>query len=406
MSVWRLRDFDRLFFAAIGTILVAGVCVVFSACQGEEFSLGSDLWQKQILFALLGLVVFAACATVPFVLWERVSPFLYVASIVLLVAVLVAGSSAGGAQRWFLIGDFRFQPSELAKLATVLLLARTLAGRRRPADNVLALAVPALIVLVPTAVVLRQPDLGSALVFLVALPPMLYWSGVPFHYLLLASSPVISVLCASSLPSWIAFTLFLLGLSYFSRALLLERILFVALSVIAGILTPLLWGQLEPYQQQRIVAFLDPAQYSSGAGYQIIQSKVAIGSGGLTGMGFLEGTQKGLAFLPARHTDFVFSVVGEEFGFAGTMTVLALFTFLIVRGFRIAAAARDPFASLTAVGILSMLAFQMFVNIGVTVGLVPVTGLPLPIFSYGGTSMIASMAGLGIVLGIGLRRRL
>jgi rod shape determining protein RodA len=327
-------------------------------------------------------------------------------SLLLLVSVLIAGSSAGGARRWILFGSFRFQPSEFAKLATILLLARTLAGRRHPADNLVALFVPLVVMLLPMAIVLKQPDLGTALVFLVVLPPMLYWSGVPFHYLLLASSPVISVVCASSLPSWIAFTIFLLGLSYFSRAVLLERILFVSLSVIAGILTPLLWGRLEPYQQQRIIAFLDPAQFSSGAGYQIIQSKVAIGSGGLTGVGFLDGTQKGLAFLPARHTDFVFSVVGEEFGFLGTMTVLALFTFLIVRGFRIAAAARDPFAGLTAVGILSMLAFQVFVNIGVTVGLVPVTGLPLPIFSYGGTSMIATMAGLGIVAGVGLRRRI
>jgi len=178
------------------------------------------------------------------------------------------------------------------------------------------------------------------------------------------------------------------------------------LSVGAGILTPVLWNRMAPYQQQRIIAFLDPARYSSGAGYQIIQSKVAVGSGGLTGVGFLEGTQKGLAFLPARHTDFIFSVVGEEFGFLGTTTLLSLFTLLIIRGFRIAAAARDPFASLTVVGILSMLAFEEFVNIGVTLGLVPVTGLPLPVYSYGGTSLLSTLAALGIVLGVGLRRRI
>jgi rod shape determining protein RodA len=223
---------------------------------------------------------------------------------------------------------------------------------------------------------------------------------------LFAASPLLSVICASSLPSWIAFSALLLALAWTVRAVLIEKIVFVSLSILAGIATPILWGHLEPYQQQRIVAFLDPARYSSGAGYQLIQSKVAIGSGGLTGVGFLEGTQKGLAFLPARHTDFIFSVVGEEFGFLGTVAVLALFTLLIVRGYRIAASSRDPFAALAAVGILSMLAFQVLVNIGVTVGLVPVTGLPLPIYSYGGTSLLATLAGLGIVVGVGLRRRL
>ena len=401
-----LRDFDRVFIAAAALLLLIGLVTVYSACQGEDPGVASDLWKRQIVFALLGIVAFAAAAAVPHVIWDRFSPVLYLLALASLVGVLVAGVEAGGATRWVSIGGIRFQPSEFAKLAAVLLLARTLAMRRRPRENLVALFVPAVIVLLPMGLVLKQPDLGTALVFLVLAPPMLYWSGISFKYLLLASSPILSVVCASSLPSWILFTVFLLALAYFSRTLLLERLLFVSLSVVAGIVTPVLWGRLEPYQQQRIIAFLNPDQYSSGAGYQIIQSKVAIGSGGLTGVGFLEGTQKGLAFLPARHTDFVFSVVGEELGFFGTVAILVLFTVLIVRGLRIAAAARDPFAGLTVVGILSMLAFQVFVNIGVTVGLVPVTGLPLPIFSYGGTSMVMTMAGLGIVFGIGLRRRI
>jgi rod shape determining protein RodA len=330
---------------------------------------------------------------------------LWILAIVLLVGVLAIGTSGGGATRWISVGGFRFQPSEPAKLATILFLARYLAGRRRPIDSLPGLAVPALLAIVPMALVLREPDLGTALVFLVVLPPLLYWSGVPFWYLLLAASPIVSVVSASSLPSWIVFTVGLLALAYFTRVLLLEKIVWVSLSVLAGIVTPVLWGRLASYQQQRILAFLDPTRFRSGAGYQIIQSKVAIGSGGFDGVGFLEGTQKGLAFLPARHTDFIFSVVGEELGFLGTIVVLGLFTVLIVRGLRIAAAARDPFAGLTVVVILSILAFQVFVNIGVTLGLVPVTGLPLPIFSYGGTSLISTLGGLGIVLGVGLRRR-
>ena len=401
----RAEGLDRVFLATLLLLLLLGVVAVYSACQGEDPELGSSLWVKQVGFAGFGLVAMLLGLAIPHPLWERLSPFLYFLALGLLVAVLVAGVRGGGAVRWISLGGFRFQPSEPAKVAVVLFLARFLADRRRPIDGVIGLIVPALIALVPMGLVLREPDLGTALVFLVAVPPMLYWSGVSFWYLLLVASPVLSIVCASSLPSWIVFTVLLLALAYFSRILLLERILWCSLSLLAGILTPMLWGRLEPYQQQRILAFLDPTSFSTGAGYQIIQSKVAIGSGGLTGVGFLEGPQKGLAFLPARHTDFIFSVVGEEFGFIGTMTVLGLFVLLLVRGFRVAAAARDPFASLAAVGILSILAFQVFVNIGVTLGLVPVTGLPLPIFSYGGTSLISTLGALGIVLGVGLRRR-
>jgi len=402
----RADDADRLFVFATVALLVAGLIVVYSACQVEDGGSTANLWVKQIVFAVFGLAVFFGTAAIPPGLWERFSWVLYLIALAVLGFVVVAGSSAGGATRWLQVGGIRFQPSELAKLATVLLLARVLAARRRPAESFPSLAVLAVVFLVPAVLVLRQPDLGTALVFIALGPPMLYWSGVSFPYLLLATSPLLSIVCASSLPSWIVFSVFLLVLAYFSRTVLLEKILFVVLSVATGIATPVLWGRLEPYQQQRILAFLDPAKYSSGAGYQIIQSKVAIGSGGLTGVGFLDGTQKGLAFLPARHTDFVFSVVGEEFGFLGTLAVLGLFVLLLVRGFRIAAATRDPFAALTVIGILSMLAFQVFVNIGVTVGLVPVTGLPLPIFSYGGTSLVSTLAGLGIVLGVNLRRRM
>lgn len=396
---------DRLYLATLLTLLAIGLIAVYSACQGEDAGLGLDAWKRQSIYAGVGLLALAVAASVPHDVWDRLSPVLYVIGLVMLGVVLVAGTTAGGATRWISLGGFRFQPSEPAKIFTVLFLARWLASQKRTPESFFGLIVPVLIVLVPMGLTLRQPDLGTSLVFLVPLLPMLYVRGTSFRYLLLAASPLLSVICASSLPSWIVFSVFLLAIAYYSRAVLLEKIVWVSASIAAGIATPILWGRLAAYQQQRIIAFLDPARYSTGAGYQIIQSKVAIGSGGLTGTGFLEGTQKGLAFLPARHTDFIFGVIGEEFGFLGTVTVIALFSLLLVRGFRIAGSARDPFASLTVVGILSMLAFQVFVNIGVTLGLVPVTGLPLPLFSYGGTSLLSTMAGLGIVLGIGLRRR-
>ncbi|HET9888481.1 MAG TPA: rod shape-determining protein RodA [bacterium] len=400
-------DFDRIFFIALVLLLAIGIAVVYSACQGgEDLGPGSDLWQKQIVFALIGLIAFGICAAVPHELWERIAPGLYIVAIVTLVAVLLIGSSAGGARRWIALGGFRFQPSEFGKFATILFLARVLALRRRPTESIWGMMVPALICLVPAGLVLKEPDLGTALVYLAFCLPMLYWSGVSFPYLLLCSSPLISVLCATNLFSWIGFTIFLLALAYFTKAMLLDKIVYGSLSIFAGIVTPLLWHHLEPYQQQRFIAFLDPTRYSSGAGYQIIQSKVAVGSGGLVGVGYLDGTQKGLAFLPARHTDFIFSVVGEEFGFLGTIIVVALFTTLLVRGYWIAAGSRDPFPGLVVVGILSMLTFQVFLNIGMALGLVPVTGVPLPILSYGGTSLMSTLAALGLVMGAALRRRI
>ncbi|MBZ0269955.1 rod shape-determining protein RodA [bacterium] len=401
----RFAEFDRVFFVTMILLLLFGLVVLYSACQSEDEARRLDAWQKQGVFAALGLLAFAICAAIPPSLWERMAPYTYVAAIASLIVVLVAGASGGGATRWIAIGNFRLQPSEIAKFATILLLARVLSRRRHPAENMLGLLLPLTIVLLPAVLTLRQPDLGTAVVFFVCLPPMLFWSGVSVPYLLLATSPLLSVMCASSLVSWLVFAALLLLLVYRSRILLAERIVFGVLSVAAFPLTKKLWDNLQPYQQQRLSSFLHPMEDRTGAGYQIIQSTVAVGSGGLTGVGYLEGTQKGLEFLPARHTDFIFSVVGEELGFLGTMALVGLFTLLLVRGFRIAAAVRNPFASLTVVGILSILAFQVFVNIGVNLGLVPVTGLPLPIFSYGGTSLVSTLAALGIVLGVGLRRR-
>lgn len=401
----RFAEFDRVFFVTMILLLLFGLVILYSACQSEDEARRLDAWKKQGVFAAIGMLAFAICAAIPPGVWERISPYTYAAALASLVAVLVAGTSGGGATRWLAFGGVRLQPSELAKIATILLLARVLARRRHPAENILGLVAPVLVVLLPALLTLRQPDLSTAVVFLVCLPPMLFWSGVSIPYLLLASSPLLSVVCASSLVSWLVFAALLLLLVYRSRILLAERIVFGALSVAAFPLTKRIWDNLEPYQQQRLSTFLHPMEDRTGAGYQIIQSTVAVGSGGATGVGYLEGTQKGLEFLPARHTDFIFSVVGEELGFLGTMALLGLFTLLLVRGFRIAASIRDPFAGLTVVGILSILAFQVLVNIGVNLGLVPVTGLPLPIFSYGGTSLVSTLAALGIVMGAGLRRR-
>ncbi|MFQ6033100.1 MAG: rod shape-determining protein RodA, partial [Candidatus Zixiibacteriota bacterium] len=317
-----------------------------------------------------------------------------------LLLILMLGSSKMGAVRWFSLGGLNIQPSEFAKIATIFALARYLAYSKCSIYNFRWLAVVLAITLLPALLILRQPDLGTSLVFLAILICMLFWAGVPIFYLFLIVSPFISLLCASHWLAWALFFLLLIFLLYRLRLNFLFSVGFLLCNLAFGMITPLVWNRLHDYQKDRIIVFLDPGKDPQGAGYQIIQSKIAVGSGGLLGKGYLEGTQTKLAFLPHQHTDFVFSVLGEEFGFLGTLVLLGLFGFLIIKGIIIAQRTRNAFASNVALGITSILAFQMLVNIGMTLGFLPVTGLPLPFVSYGGSSMVLSWILVGLLLAI------
>jgi rod shape determining protein RodA len=233
---------------------------------------------------------------------------------------------------------------------------------------------------------------------------MLYWAGMPPLFLLLLVTPVLSMVLAFNLIAWPVFLALLGWLLYVSRLLMVDKLLVFITSAVTGRLSPFLWSHLEDYQRHRILAFLNPEKYRFSTGYQLIQSKIAVGSGAAFGKGFLQGTQKNFAFLPEQHTDFIFSVLAEEFGFLGCLIVLSLYLYLVVRMFRLAARVRNRFASLVIVGIASILFLQSAVNIGVTLGLSPVTGMPLPFLSYGGSSLLVTLVSIGIVLGMGLRR--
>jgi len=233
---------------------------------------------------------------------------------------------------------------------------------------------------------------------------MLYWAGARPLLLLLLLAPVLSMVLSFHLFAWIVFLVALAAFLYVSRILLLDKAIVFGASALTGRLSPLLWAHLEEYQKHRILAFLSPEKYRFSTGYQLIQSKIAIGSGSAVGKGFLQGTQKNYAFLPEQHTDFIFSVLGEEFGFLGCAVVLALYVYLVFRMIHIASQARNRFAGIAVVGIASALFLQSAVNVGVTLGLSPVTGMPLPLLSYGGTSLLVTMTAIGVVLGMGLRR--
>jgi len=400
----QLRDFDTGILTATLLLVVLGIVMIYSATHGESDPALSMLAKRQALWAAIGMIVMFAAMFVSQDTLEALSPIIYGVILLLLIAVLVIGVGKTGERRWFDVGPMRLQPSELAKYAVILILARYLARRKTRVERPIHLTIPLLLVLVPTGLVLREPDLGTSVIFLLLMIPMLYWAGVRPVYLLLLATPVISMVLAFH---WLAWTIYLglLGwLLYLSRMLIIDKLLIFITSIVTGRLGPFLWHSLEDYQKHRVIAFLNPEKYRFSTGYQLIQSRIAIGSGAALGKGFLQGTQKNFAFLPEQHTDFIFSVVAEEFGFLGCLIVLTLYLYLVLRMIQLAGQVRNRFASLVIVGIASTLFIQSAINIGVTLGLLPVTGMPLPFLSYGGSSLLVTLMSIGIVLGMGLRR--
>lgn len=404
MDKRQLRDFDVGILVATLLLVVIGMLMIYSATHAPGAPGASPLVRRQLMVSGLGLAALLAMLFLTQDSLEALTPLFYGLAVLLLIGVLMVGVGKTGERRWFDLGPLRFQPSELAKYATLLALARYLARRKTKLERPVHLIIPFFIVAVPMGLVLIEPDLGTSVIFLLFLPPMLYWAGVPPLFLLLLAAPALSMVLAFN---WIAWTVFLVALGwllYVSRTFLADKVIVFVTNVVMGRMGPILWSRLEDYQRHRVLAFLNPEEYRFSTGYQLIQSKIAIGSGGVFGKGFLQGTQKNYAFLPEQHTDFIFSVLAEEFGFLGCLLVLGLYLYLVVRMFRLAGQVRNRFASLVIVGIASTLFLQSAVNIAVTLGLSPVTGMPLPLLSYGGTSLLVTLASVGIVLGMGMRR--
>ena len=400
----QLRDFDPGILVATLVLVVVGIVMIHSATQTPDAAGVSSLVRRQLMVAGLGLAVLLASLFVTQDSLEALTPLLYGVAVLLLIAVLFVGVGKTGERRWFDLGLLRFQPSELAKYAVILGLARYLARKRTKLERPVHLIVPFLIVALPMGLVLLEPDLGTSIIFLLFLPPMLYWAGVPPLFLVLLAAPAVSMILAFNWVAWAVFLVTLGWVLYVSRTFLVDKLIVFGASVVTGRLGPVLWTRLEDYQRHRILAFLNPEEYRFSTGYQLIQSKIAIGSGSVFGKGFLQGTQKNYAFLPEQHTDFIFSVFAEEFGFFGCLVVLCLYLYLTARMFQLAGQVRNRFASLAIVGIASTLFLQSAVNIAVTLGLSPVTGMPLPLLSYGGTSLLVTLTSIGIVLGMGMRR--
>jgi rod shape determining protein RodA len=289
------------------------------------------------------------------------------------------------------------QPAQFANLATVLMLGRMMGGWREPPRSLWGLWKPIGIVGLPMALVFMQPDFGTAMVFAGLMMAALYWAGTPMGILFMLVSPLVGLL--TSIVPWV-FSIYMIGLAawlYFYRAHLWEAVLVLALNLAAGTVAAPLWNSLSAYQQNRFLVFLDPSKDPRGAGYNVRQSRVAIGSGGPFGKGYLEGSQKGLAFLPEQHTDFIFSVIGEEMGFLrGTLIVIGAYAIILWRLIKLAERLPDPFAGIVVFGIFGAWFTHILVNIGMTLGIMPITGIPLPFLSYGGSFLLATYLALGV----------
>jgi len=354
----------------IAFIALIGLSAVYSATYTAKGP--STLFYKQMIWIAAGMIVMFLMMIPDYHTVGRYAYLLYLGSVFMLILVMAMGKTGMGAQRWLAIGPFAFQPSELAKLAVTLALARYFAeDPRRDGYSLRDLAIPGIMVLVPLVLVLKQPDLGTAIMLLLTSALMVIIAGIHLRSLL---------------------------------AVLLIGALTASMIFLVSPVRHKLWGSLKPYQQNRIKAFIDPSSDPLGSGYHANQSKIAVGSGQIIGKGFRKGTQGAMAFLPERHTDFIFAVISEEMGFVGSSLVLLLYLILLLMGVDTARNAKDRMGALMASGIVSMIALYVCINVGMSAGIVPVVGVPLPLVSYGGTSMITTFLALGLLLNIQIRR--
>lgn len=358
-----LRNLDFVLIGVTALLIIISLIIIGSATHINNPS-EDRYWyvQRQGIFTALNILVIFLILNVDYKVLDRYAGLLYWVNLIMLLAVMFVGTSALGAQRWIQIGPISLQPSEFSKIIMIICLAHILENRIGRLNTFKDILPVFIYVGVPFLLVLKQPDLGTSLVFLAILFGMIFIAGISMRLLMIIFGAGIALL-------------------------------------------PVFWHFLKDYQKMRLTVFLDPNIDPLGSGYHIIQSKIAIGSGMLFGKGLFGGTQSQLNFLPENHTDFIFAVIGEELGFVGAAIILLLYLILLYRGVKIASQAKDNFGSLLATGITSMLTFHVLVNVGMTAGIMPVTGIPLPLMSYGVSALTTNMVSIGILLNIYMRRQ-
>jgi len=396
---WQNLDWVLLL---VPTLLMAFASVVIASTQ---INLDSTFYGWNHFFlGIIGVILALWIARIRYEFFLKWQWVIYGLINLALICVIFIGTSGLGAQRWITIFGFNVQPSEFAKVGLIITLAAQLRGKDATTlpGVIRALAIAG----VPWALVFVQPDLGTSLVFGAITLGMLYWANVNPGWLVLMISPLVAaILFHFSIPIWLVWSLGM-GITAWMTLpwRLFSTVTATAVNLISGKLGEVFWGLLKEYQKDRLILFLDPDKDPLGGGYHLIQSRIAIGAGQLWGRGLHQGTQTQLNFIPEQHTDFIFSAVGEEWGFAGAIAVVAAYWLICLRLVLIAQNAKDNFGSLLAIGVFSMLIFQVTINIGMTIGLAPVTGIPLPWMSYGRSALVTNFVALGIVESVATHR--
>jgi len=397
---YKLKDKFELgiFFPALFLIII-GLLAVFSATSNNPAAEGN--FQKQLFWAVLSIVIFFIVYFLPTNTFRMISIPAYLFSLLLLVIVLVAGKKVSGARSWLDLGLLGFQPAEFAKIGTILALSAFLSRRNTDIESFSDIIKALSIGFIPVALILLEPDMGTSFVFVGLILTLIFWKGISLFGLFLVLSP--AMVAVASLFGTIYFisavVIVLAALLFFKKNIFFSGSI-IAFNIGAGFFTDYVYNALSPHQQKRIQSFIDPMADPLGAGYNAIQAKVAIGSGGFFGKGFLNGNQTQLQYIPEQWTDFIYCVIGEEFGFIGSIVTLGLFFFLFIRILRTASVAKDEFLSLLIIGILSVYFIHLLINIGMVLGIMPVIGIPLPFVSYGGSSLLVNVFMLGIIANI------
>ncbi len=391
--------FDFGLFISVILLIGFGLLAIYSSTENHPRASGN--FERQAFWAVVSVAAFFIIYFLPQQTFRFIAIPSYVFSLFLLVVVLFAGKTVYGAKSWLSIGSFGFQPSEFAKLGTILMLAYWFGTKRRDINNLKDIGIGLLIGAVPILLILLEPDMGTAIVFITITVFLIFWSGISLFGVFVVFSPGI-VIFASLFGTHIfiaALILVVAALIYFKRNLFTSASVFV-MNVAAGFFFDYIFKLLQPHQQKRIETFLDPSKDPLGAGYNALQAKMAIGSGGFWGKGFQEGNQTQLRFIPEQWTDFIYCVIGEEFGFIGSIAVVGLFLFIFIRLLNLSHTAKDEFSSLLIIGILTIFFAHFAINVGMNLGISPVIGLPLPFLSYGGSSLLVNMSLLGIAANI------
>lgn len=404
MATYIKEYFDfKLLITFLALITIGLVSIYSSTADTPQYF----TFYRQLTWSGVGVILLLIGMFIPLRELERTSYFVYFFSLIILALVLIVGQKVYGSKSWFGYGGFGIQPSEFVKITTIIAVSAFLGKSTTSITNLKDTFGVFGIVIAPVFLIMLQPDFGTALTYLGFFIPLIYWSGSSNALIVAIISPIAIAILSLLGTTYFVIALILVGIGI----ILLKEDIFISavlfgINVISGVMTQIIYNILPLYQQKRILTFLDPSADPLGAGYNIIQSKVAIGSGGLFGKGFMNGSQTRLSFIPKQWTDFIFCVTGEEFGFIGSIIILGLFAYLLYRGLWLASTTRNRFGSLLAMGITSLFAVHIIANIGMVIGLMPVIGIPLPFLSYGGSSLCSYMLMAGLMLNVYMNRKL